>query len=334
MTTISEFSQLSSRQQLACLRKTAAVALKNYDLEVAGLNLLATDTNTIFRIETTDKQRYVLRISLPGQRDLIDIKSELAWLEALRRDTNVEVPEEVRPKDSSSERVVQVQLSHPTINESRYCVLFKWMDGRGVGSSDTTPPATAYKLGVVMAKLHNHADNFVPPREFTTRKLDKVWPCGVPQVVYSDAPNELFPKRRRQILLQAAERIEATLTKLYSNPGGLRFLHSDMHLGNVKTLHGELRVLDFDDSVWCFPIQDIGIAFYYLLPSEAARQGFIQGYSSLREWPASYNELGDLFVAARRLDLLSFILSEPADYADFLPGWLERTELKLREWLG
>lgn len=330
---MSEFSQLSSRQQLACLRKTAAVALENYNLEIAALNLLATDTNTIFRIETTDKQRYVLRISLPGQRDLIDIQSELAWLEALRRDTDLEVPEEVRPKNSA-ERVLQIQLAHSTINESRSCVLFKWMDGRSVGSSDTTPPATAYKLGVVMAKLHNHADTFVPPAEFTTRKLDKVWPCGVPEVVYSDAPNELFTPQRRQILREAAERVEATLAKLYSNQSSLRFLHSDMHLGNIKTLNGQLRVLDFDDSVWCYPIQDIGIAFYYLLPSEAARQGFIQGYSSLRGWPASYNELGDLFVAARRLDLLSFILSEPDGYADFLPDWLERTELKLREWLG
>lgn len=333
-----DFSQLSPRQQIACLRKSAASGLEKYDLEVTSLNLLATDTNTVFRVETKDKQRYVLRINLPGQRDLIDIKSEIIWLEALRRDTQLEVPEVVMPKDKNTGGVVTVQLEHPTfkenLKETRDCVLFKWMEGRGVGSSDTTPPATAYKLGFFMAQLHNHADSFKPPQEFTAKRLDMVWPSGLPEVVYSATPDELFPSKRREIFQKAAERVEATLKQLYSDTSGLRFLHGDMHLGNAKILDGQLRMLDFDDSVWCYPVQDIGIAFYYLLPSKKAVEGFIAGYSSLREWSEKHKELSDIFVAARRLDLLSFLLTDPVSYADFLPGWLERSELILKEWLS
>src|SRR5579884_4358143 len=89
-----------------------------------------------------------------------------------------------------------------------------------------------------------------------------------------------------------------------------------MHFGNVKLLDGDMGVLDFDDSLWCFPVQDIGISFYYLQfrPNSAElMEAFRRGYTEVRPWPEEREGQVWDFVRARALDLIDvyFQLDEP-----------------------
>ena len=83
------FFDLPSRQRLVRLRRLAQVALDRYGLGGSRLQLLSTETNAIFRVDTAANERFVLRINKPGGRSLSQIRSELWWLEALRRDTDL-----------------------------------------------------------------------------------------------------------------------------------------------------------------------------------------------------------------------------------------------------
>jgi hypothetical protein len=72
--------------------------LAAYGLEDARLTLLSHRYNTTFRVEVPGGP-YVLRISRPQVQTAETIESEMAWLGALRRETDLGVPEPVRSRD-------------------------------------------------------------------------------------------------------------------------------------------------------------------------------------------------------------------------------------------
>jgi len=299
-------------------------ALSRYDLDVAAIRPLANHFNTIFRVDTADCNR-------PSHRTLADIRSELAWLDALRRETDLIVTEPIPARDGEFVTTVEV----PAVPEPRHCALFRWIDGHSQIRRPTLQ--TVLALGATLARLHDHADRFTPPPGFTDRKLDRVWPFGRPPALDYDEPDELFTPERRVVLREVATRVESTLAEFYADPSGLRFLHADLHLGNVKLTRAGLAVLDFDDSLWCYPVQDAGISLFYLqyYPNEPdLRAAFTHGYTSVRPWPETSTAQVETFSAARQLELISAMAhADDPVLASYLPGTLARAEKQLAAWL-
>ena len=152
------FESLTPIGQIRRLRAVARAALQEYAISVRQLSLLTVDTNTIFRVDATNGDRFVLRISTPGQHSLNDNLIELAWLTALARDSTLKVVTPVA--DQRGDYLTRVAL--PTIAEERRCVLFRWVPGRPLASR--VSPAHAYTLGTIMAALHDHAGTvWLPP---------------------------------------------------------------------------------------------------------------------------------------------------------------------------
>jgi hypothetical protein len=85
------FHALTNRGQAGRLRRLALAALQQYDLPVRRVRLITNDLNGIFRLDTAGGERYMLRVSLPGAtgHSLAEIRSEMIWLEALHRDTDL-----------------------------------------------------------------------------------------------------------------------------------------------------------------------------------------------------------------------------------------------------
>jgi Ser/Thr protein kinase RdoA (MazF antagonist) len=308
----------------------AMTALESYDLEVVSIRPLSTAFNTTFRVDTVDGRRYVLRINRPGHRTEADIRSELTWLDALRRETDLIVSEPVHRRDGE----LIATLEAPGVPEPRHCALFHWIDGRGARRKPLLK--TVFEMGRALARLHEHADRFAPPAGFTEHKLNRVWPKGRPEAVYDDRPDERFSPQQREVLRRAANRVDAALTRLYADPAGLRFLHADLHPGNIMLTRSGLAVIDFDDSLWCYPVQDAGISFFYLQyypNTEELRDAFRRGYESLRAWPDPAGVA--TFAAARQLELISTIAAttDPG-LAAYLPRTLEIGVPKLVAWLN
>jgi Ser/Thr protein kinase RdoA (MazF antagonist) len=325
------FAVLGPAGQTARLRQMASRALAHYDLGVATIRPLATHFNAIFRVDPATGDRYVLRINRPHHRTRADIFSELTWLDALRRETDLIVTEPVPSREGEFVTTVEA----PGIPEPRHCSLFRWIVGRSQVRKPT--PQTVFTMGTTLARLHDHADRFAPPPGFTDRKLNRVWPFGRPPALDHDEPDDLFTPERRAILRETGARIESALAHLYADPSGLRFLHADLHLGNVKLTRAGLAVLDFDDSLWCHPVQDAGISLFYFqyYPHESdLRAAFTRGYTSVRPWPETATAPVDTFSAARQLELISAMShAEDPALASYLPGTLARAERRLGAWL-
>ncbi len=311
------------------MKSLARRVLDHYDLDITRISPGRELWNTIFEVRTADGGRYALRINRPGYRTETEIRSELLWLDAIRAETDLVVPRAVPTRDGN------LAVTNHLDGEARYAALFTWLPGRHVAHTSQPSRRSAYLLGRTTARLHNHADTFRPPENFSTTRFDRICALGERSrgsrsAIHSDEPNEILTPERKARLRAAAAEIQEETNRLYANPSGLRFLHADMHFGNVKLIDGDMGVLDFDDSLWCFPVQDIGIAAYYLQfrsNKDELMQAFREGYQSTRPWPEEYSGQIWTYVRARALDLInvSFELDDPG-YRARLPDVIEFNE--------
>lgn len=298
--------------------------LDHYNLDIGRISPGRELWNTIFEVRTRDGGRYALRINRPGHRTEIEIRSELLWLDALRHDTDLMVPTPIHTRDGHL--IVTDEIN----GEPRHAALFTWLPGRHVSHKRPPSRRSAYLLGRTTARLHDHADTFRPPDDFSATRFDRIASLGNHSTIHSNEPNEILTPERKARLREATAEIQEETDQLYHHPCGLRFLHADMHFGNVKLINGDTGVLDFDDSLWCFPVQDIGIAVYYLQfrsNKEALTQALREGYESIRPWPEEYPGQVWSYVRARALDLInvSFELDDPG-YRARLPEVVEFNE--------
>jgi len=261
-----EYYQLTKLGRGRRLRKMAFEALRQYDRKLARVRLLTNHTNGIFRVDTSEGNRFVLRITDPwGCHDLDEIRSEVAWLRALSQETELDVPQPIPTKNGSF--VVTIQIDG--VPEPRHCALFSWLPG--VDLSRRLTAENLYELGRVTAQLHLHSEAFEPTPGFRIRTLDKVFPYSdpgftfiEPVVLFGEAHAHLLPPARLEVYRQAMERIETTLDDLYRDLRGIRVTHNDLHEWNVKVYRGRLAILDFEDLAWGFPVQDISTALLYV----------------------------------------------------------------------
>ena len=87
------YDSLTGRGQLGRLRRLgrAALARSPGGFDGARLGLLRHEHNATFLVEG-DGTRHVLRINRPDLQSVATISSEMAWLAALRSDTDLLVP--------------------------------------------------------------------------------------------------------------------------------------------------------------------------------------------------------------------------------------------------
>ena len=327
-----DFYELTTRGRAKRLRDVALAALERYDLDVKRVRLVSNDMNGIFRLDTLDGQKFILRVCLPeGGHSLAEIRSEMMWLEALRWDTDLGVPKPL----ATAEGELVTTLEVPGVPQPRHCVIFGWVPGPDL--ADRLTPENVYKLGELAARLHIHAETFTPPEGFWIKTSDTVFPFGEPVVLFDEVYRALFPPSRRKVFQRALERVEDALEKLYADSHGLRVLHNDLHQWNVKVFRGRLYALDFEDLMWGYPVQDIAISLYYFQGLEryaALHEAFTCGYANHSQWPEQYPGEIETLIAGRGLNLANFVLQDPnPEWQIEAPAFIERTEIRLRAFL-
>lgn len=324
MKALRPFAQLTPRGQARRLRRTALTALQHYNLDVRRLRLVTNHLNTIFRVDTHDGQTYLLRISHPTWRTPNDMRLELAWLQALARDTDIgaPVPQPTRARDL----MVAVIAGVPEI---RRAAVFTWLPGRDL--VHYLSEANGYKLGVLAARLHAHAATFQPPPDLPRRRMDSIYARGEPDALFGpDTSGEIFTLESRLIFARMQDRVQAAFADLYADPTSLRVIHNDLHQENVKVWRGRLRPLDFEDAIWGYPVQDIAMTFGDLLfftelsssEYQAVRAAFQRGYTSHSPWPETYSGQIDTFIAGRQLWRANWVARFEQPYAQGFNTWL------------
>jgi Ser/Thr protein kinase RdoA (MazF antagonist) len=336
---LKDFYQLTARGRALWLRRLALAALERYDLDVKRVRLVTNETNGIFRVDAADGQKVILRVSDPkGCHGLDEIRSEMTWLAALGRDTDLGVPRPLTTRTGALATTVETT----GVPEPRHCVVFSWLPGSDL--ADRFTPENARRFGEFSALLHDHAASFTPPPGFRVRTLDRVFPYTDPTfpfvepvVLFEGTDRELVPPQRRQVFQRASERVQAALDELYADETGLRVTHNDLHQWNVKVHRGKLYGLDFEDLAWGYPVQDVATTLYYiegLDREDELIEAFKRGYTSHSEWPERYPGQIATFMRGRDLMLANYVVcAQDSDYRQMAPRYLARAERRLQKFL-
>jgi len=335
-----DFYELTYQGRARRLRAMAAQALAEYSLPVTGIRLITIETNGIFRVDVEDGRRFILRISDPkGSHEAAEIRSEIAWMDALSRETDLCIPVPVR--NLSGEFLTMARTKG--VPEERCCVLFSWIRGRDL--AEKVNPETMTALGEVTAQLHIHGTQFQPPHGFRVRTLDSVFPYADPEfkhiepvVLFGADPSPLLSTLQQDLFRRGAEIIQHELDRLYGAGGAPGLLHGDLHRWNVKVFRGRLAVLDFEDLMWGYPIQDIGTTwmYFYELPgAEQLLEAYRQGYTRRLPWPETWPGQLEVMIAARIYNLVNYLLVSPVpEDQQAAPLYVQRSITRLEKLLA
>jgi Ser/Thr protein kinase RdoA (MazF antagonist) len=304
----------------------------------APLRLLSLSENATYLVD--DDEPIVLRVHRPGYHSLAAIRSELAWMRALRTETSVSTPELLAARDGTDVVVAEVDGDVLHVDAVTFVA--------GCTAEDDPDAVGFDELGRLTAIMHQHARRWTFPGGFTRFRWDLDSILG-PQARWGNwrlAPG--LTEEDRSWIQRAADDIAARLTEFGSAPDRFGLVHADLRLANLMVNPGSagsgITVIDFDDCGWSWYLADLGAAVSFIEDTAAGERiiaEWLDGYFEAGSLPADHLALIPSFVMLRRINLTAWIASHAdADAAaelgtDFAPNTarLAQRYLADRTWL-
>jgi Ser/Thr protein kinase RdoA (MazF antagonist) len=321
------FSDLTDAGRIRRLRRLAHAAVSRYPIGMTRLRFAAAQTNVTFRVDTKEGRAFALRISTSLEDSDVDVASEMAWLGALARESDVPV---VRPHENVDGELVTMATA-PGVPEERRCVLFSWLPGSLL--EDRISAARYADLGELAAQLHDHGERWRPPGTFRPLVWDRVFYYpGEPVVLFDPRYRAWMTPERTDMLSEVIEVVTRELQRLQR--GRPHVIHGDLQMGNVMVHRGKLTAFDFEDVMWGAPVQDIAITLSYgrSRPDYGElRQAFRKGYERRRTWPVEFDGQLELLMAARRVMFVNYVLRTDPEPEGFIAAAISELQRLVRE---
>jgi Ser/Thr protein kinase RdoA (MazF antagonist) len=301
-------------------------ALERYPFLTREVTHLATHSNVLFRVLAESGEQMVLRVGTPHGNTRSNIEVEVAWLDALDRETALEVVKPIRT--SSGTMIVDEYDEH--IDKERSCVLFSWIPGQPMADGSGS---FAYRLlGAMAASLQAHGAAWTPPEHVDLRVWDRVfyYQDFDPVIIENPLYSHLFDVPRVTTINTAIELAEEVISDSYATTPR-QIVHGDLHEWNVHLAGSRLYAFDFEDVMMALPAQDVATCLYSSRNSdvkEQIRAAFRRGYESILPWPVIDERQLDGFHAARQVMLMNYAgrtlpMTEAADFIDQVMPWLQ-----------
>ena len=297
----------------------------------AHLSLMTVSENATFRVRQDGRDR-VLRVHRPDYHGEAEILSELAWIDALRREGVVETPRIASALDGS------LLQSFPDGETRRFVVAFDYMEGHEPDAADDL--ARWYReLGGISARLHDHSRRWVRPPGFARKVWDFDHILGE-KALWGDWRDALgLTPEGRTVLERAHAALEAR-TAAYGY-GAERFglVHCDMRTANLLAEGNRLGVIDFDDCGFSWFAYDFAAAVSFMehepfVPELMA--AWLEGYRAVTPFSAEDEAALPMLVMLRRMQLTAWIAThaETPTAASLGAGYTEGTVALAEAFLG
>lgn len=271
----------------------------------ARLSLLTISENATYKAEDDSGRSMIIRVHRPGYHTDAEILSELAWIEALRRDGVVVTPSPLAKSDGS---LLTLFSDGRTM---RRAVAFEMMSGR---EPDASSDLVAWyrRLGEINARLHGHARGWTRPSNF----VRKIW--NFDTII---GPNAHWGDWRAAPGLDAAglailERVHALLERQVHAYGESddRFglVHCDMRAANLLVEGNRLGVIDFDDCGISWFGYDFAAAASFMEQEpfiQALMAAWLDGYARVADFSDEHRQMLPIFIMLRRMQLTAWIAS-------------------------
>jgi Ser/Thr protein kinase RdoA (MazF antagonist) len=294
---------------VADLHDMVAQGLPHWDLSSkTAISLLNLSENATFALSDAVAGRdLVLRVHRVGYSSAEEIRSELAWIGALRRDGAVETALPVPGRDGEP---VQT-LTSPSGRPPRHAVAFERLPGK---EPDPGVDAVRWfeRLGELTARMHLHAKSWTLPAGFRRKRWDVDAMVG---------PNGYWGSWRAAIgldhsgiavLEQALELIDVRIERFGAGPERFGLVHADLRLANLLVHGDHLRIIDFDDCGFSWFLYDFATAVSFIEHEPIVPnllQAWVCGYR--RTARLSADDVAEIptFVVLRRILLCAWLAS-------------------------
>lgn len=286
----------------------AAMPLWGFSLH-ARARLINLSENATYHIEDPQDGRVaILRLHRPGYHTAAAIRSEFAWMAALRRDAGIETPAPIAALDGE---LLQT-LEDPAGGVARHAALFGFLTGASPPEDAPVQELIApfRDLGSITARLHAHAKDWDPPAGFTRHRWDLESMFGAKPIWgrWQDGMGVVGEAAR--LLGRAVERIARRLEAYGKAPARFGVIHADLRLANLLIDGRRIRVIDFDDMGYGWYLYDLAAALSFIehrpeVPDLVA--AWIAGYRAEADLAA--DEVGEIatFILLRRITLIAWI---------------------------
>jgi len=323
-------------QVVADLHRRVAAALPRWGLSPqAGISVLSLSENATFAVDDRDRdRRLVIRVHRIGYSSAQEIRSELAWIDALSREGVVETAPPVPGRDGELLQTLESSDGGP----SRHAVAFLRLDGEAPSGCEDAGPWFE-RLGELTARMHRHARTWSRPSGFDRGRWDLEAMVG-PRARWGPWRAALgLTTAGRDILERALARIEQRLAHFGTSRDRFGLVHADLHLANLLVQGTRLQIIDFDDCGFGWFMYDFAAAISFIEQQANLPQlldAWTRGYRRLAG--LSREELAEIptFVVLRRILLSAWIASHrevPAAQQigeDYTQGMVELAERFLR----
>ncbi len=303
----------------------ALSVLSEYNVSAAQLIFLGHSENVTFCVDTRNNQNFVtseendeqglflLRIHYPIAkfRDRIwqqhtVIESELMWLTALHRDTDLVVPYPVQNLSGTYITSIAIDDTSETLN----CTLLKWIDGSPL---DTEPTAMqARGIGELMAQLHQHASLWELPSGFTRPKYDWEQLHTSLMKLRSLIDAGTISLTDFAVLESVVQRISNVMTALEKTRANWGLIHADLNENNYIFYAGEVQAIDFSCCGFGYYFYDIAHTLLHLFPKN--RRSFVRGYQSVCQLRDNYRSILEAFFLGAIINNFAFLASQPNEH--------------------
>jgi Ser/Thr protein kinase RdoA (MazF antagonist) len=292
--------------------------LAQYNVSAAQLVFLGHSENVTFRVDTRDPENcesFLLRIHHPiaqfcdriWQQHAV-IESELAWLTALHRDTDLVVPYPVQNLSGTFVTSVAIHASK-TFN----CTLLNWVDGSPLDTEPT--PKQAWQVGELMAQLHQHASLWELPIGFTRPKYDFEKLHTSLMRLRSLVDTGTISVADFSVFETVVRRICEVMKALKKTRHSWGLIHADLNENNYIFHASEARPIDFSYCGFGYYLYDIASTLKHLFPEN--RKSFLSGYQNVRQLPHKYQNILEAFFIGSTVDNFAFLASQPNEH-DYL----------------
>ena len=299
----------STREALsAAIGREAQGLVKLYDFSgAATVSLLSESENKIYLVNDRGRpKKYVIRVNSGrlSYHTRPSIASEMMWLMALRRESDIVVPEVLTAKGGS---LVQT-ITAPDLDKPRHAVVYSFLSGSEPPEGELIPGFE--RLGEISARLHLHAKSWTPPADFTRHS----W---TPEAILDDRLNwgpwqkgVALEGEALRLLSRLDAVVRARLAALSTGREHFGLIHGDLRLANLLVDGDRTALIDFDDCGYGWYLYDLATALSFLEERPDVPQliaSWLKGYRKVASVPADMEAAIPTLVMMRRLALIGWV---------------------------
>jgi len=284
--------------------------LDHYELMEPRLTFIRHNDNVTYRVTTANSKAYLLRIHIPitaalgtHGADYGMVNSEVTWMLALAKETQLVIP---RPKrNRSGELVTRLQQRDGTVIN---CTLLSWIAGepyhQGLESQET-----AYRIGILLATMHNHASQWQFPAGFIRPRRDEAYFENMLKGIHPAVGDGRIRQADYAELARSVALLIELMGGLDESPDNYGIMHADTHKGNLLYQQGKIRIIDFSFCALGNYMFDLGICFSDM--KTELHQFCLQGYEKYRPLPENHAQLIEGFGLGSIVGTFSFWVANP-----------------------